>query len=651
MNEASSGRLLILVADDDPQVLASYRLALGDSSASPAADRDFLALQAELYGDAAPAQTTTFDLALCRQGEEAVQAVRAAQAEGRPFVAAFLDVRMPPGPDGVVVAETLRGLDPDIQIVIATAYTDVHPRDIARRVPPADKLFYIQKPFHAQEIQQFAVALGARWHAERGLAQAHRVLEDRVAQRTAELLKANEALTQEVAAHERAEQELRASQTYLAALHETALALMNRLELSSVLEAIIAQAARLLGTAHGFIYLREPEKGYVELKVGIGVYVDYVGYRLTPGEGLAGKVWHTGQPLVVDDYATWPGRSAQYPIGMINAALGVPLLSGAQVVGVIGLAHIEPGRTFSAEEAGRLRQFAELASIALDNARLHDEIRRHAAELELRVAERTAELRAANERLKELDQLKSRFVSNVSHELRTPLANIKTLLYLLEKGKPEKRSYYMATLGRETDLLQQIIEDLLQLSRFDQDKTQLELAAVDVNDLIGTLAADRTTLFASRGLGLTVELAPGLLMALADGRMLVQVATNLMTNAMYYTPAGGTVTVRTRLQQGGQGAGGPGSREDTEHVTPDTWVTFSIGDTGPGITPGDRAHLFERFYRGEAGRQNKAPGTGLGLAICREIVERHGGRITLETGAGQGSTFTVWLPALTKDEG
>jgi signal transduction histidine kinase len=193
----------------------------------------------------------------------------------------------------------------------------------------------------------------------------------------------------------------------------------------------------------------------------------------------------------------------------------------------------------------------------------------------------------------------------------------------------QKSSYYMATLNREADLLQQIIEDLLLLSRLDQGRTQPYLTSVDVNDLLSTLANDRATLFAGRGLTLIAEPTPGPLIVMADARMLTQVATNLMTNAMNYTRPGGTVTVRTAKQLAGD----------------ETWVTFAISDTGPGITPEDRTHLFERFYRGEAGRQSKAPGTGLGLAICRELVELHRGKITMESEVGRGSRFVVWLPA------
>jgi phosphoserine phosphatase RsbU/P len=257
---------------------------------------------------------------------------------------------------------------------------------------------------------------------------------------------------------------------------------------------------------------------------------------------------------------------------------------------------------------------------------------RYAAELERRVAERTAGLTAANARLEELSRLKSDFVSNVSHELRTPLANIITYLDLLDHGRPEKREQYMATLKREARLLQVLIEDLLQISRLDLGRAGPVMAPVDVNALVTQLVGDRTRLFADHGLTLRAETRAGLPCVPGDQKMLVQVLTNLMTNAMNYTPAGGTVTLRTSPGMGGFGQ------------TDGAWVACAVSDDGPGITPEEQARLFERFYRGAAARRSGALGTGLGLAICQEIMARHGGHLTVESTMGQGSTFTLWLP-------
>ena len=235
-----------------------------------------------------------------------------------------------------------------------------------------------------------------------------------------------------------------------------------------------------------------------------------------------------------------------------------------------------------------------------------------------------AQLRAANQQLRELDRLKTQFVSNVSHELRTPLTNIISSVWLLDHGLEAKREKYMQTIRRESDLLRRLIEDLLDLSRLDTNKVVPALSPVDLNQLVVTLAAGREQLLTERGLTLHVDIEPDLPAAQADSRMLTQVLTNLMTNAMNYTPSGGTITLST--------ASGEGE------------VSFAVADTGPGIAPEEQARLFERFFRGEAARASSAPGTGLGLAICQEIIQRHHGRLTVDSQPGAGSKFTVWLP-------
>lgn len=236
-------------------------------------------------------------------------------------------------------------------------------------------------------------------------------------------------------------------------------------------------------------------------------------------------------------------------------------------------------------------------------------------------------------RLKELDRLKSKFVANVSHELRTPLSNIKLYASLLEMGKPENRSQYLDVLKREELRLEHLIEGLLMLSRIDLAKVQVRRMPLDVDALARQLVADRQALAASKGLTLEHETqAEPLPKVLADEAMLSQVLTNLMSNAMNYTLEGGKVTVRTETQR----AAGEVS---------EVWVTLTVRDTGVGVSPADLEHLFERFYRGQAANQTGAPGTGLGLAICEEIISRHEGRITVESELGQGSAFTVWLPA------
>ncbi len=233
--------------------------------------------------------------------------------------------------------------------------------------------------------------------------------------------------------------------------------------------------------------------------------------------------------------------------------------------------------------------------------------------------------------LKEVDRLKSQFVSDVSHELRTPLTNIRLYLDLLEttedKGKIKR---YLETLTRESERLANLIDDLLSLSRLEAGATPFNPEPVDVGELLLALVEDRRSLAASRGLELFMESDTTLPEVYVDKRLMSQVFTNLLTNAMHYTPEGGRITVRSTVPR----------RKNKD------WVTAVIEDSGIGILPEEQPLIFDRFYRGHAGESSGEAGTGLGLAICKEIAELHGGRITVEsTGReGKGSKITVWLP-------
>jgi signal transduction histidine kinase len=319
--------------------------------------------------------------------------------------------------------------------------------------------------------------------------------------------------------------------------------------------------------------------------------------------------------------------------GTVSLLIVPILVARGRVAGTIGLDAIER-REFSQEEIALAQSVAAAAGQALETARLYQALRRHAERLQETVAQRTAELEVALEQARSADRVKSEFVSNVSHELRTPLTNIKLYLSLLTRGQTDKRHTYLATLRREVDRLQDLIESLLDLSRLDLGKVQANLEPTDLSLLVSTLINDRGALVADRDLTLGVQSAKGLPLALADPKMLEQVLTNLLTNAVNYTPAGGTIILRT----------------ETAEVADQLWATVSVEDTGPGIPAEEKTHLFERFYRGAAGRASDVPGTGLGLAICKEIIERHGGQITVESEEGLGSIFTAWLPVAVPGE-
>jgi PAS domain S-box-containing protein len=187
-----------------------------------------------------------------------------------------------------------------------------------------------------------------------------------------------------------AQEERERQHAELVALHETALLLIDELDPGKLLERIAVQAGELLDTRNTYVYLREEDE--LRIAVGTGFFADGVGVRVKKSDGLAGRVWESAQPLAVDDYCTWEGRLARFEDDELHAVVGVPLRSRTEVVGVLGLAHLEAGRTFGEPEIALLSRFAHLASLALESARLYsaarDELQeRRRAEAALREAE------------------------------------------------------------------------------------------------------------------------------------------------------------------------------------------------------------------------------------------------------------------------
>jgi PAS domain S-box-containing protein len=234
-------------------------------------------------------------------------------------------------------------------------------------------------------------------------------------------------------------------------------------------------------------------------------------------------------------------------------------------------------------------------------------------------------------RFQELDRMKTQFVSDVSHELRTPLTNQTIYLDLLKNTQdPARKQKYLDVLERETSRLTDLIEDLLMISRLEADRVQIKLEPVDLNTLLQDLVNDRLSLAQKRRLDLTFTPGADLPPLLTDPRLLIQVISNLLTNALNYTPSGGMIQLSTSFHE----------------IDETCWQTVTIEDSGYGIQPDEKQRIFERFFRGSASKLSEAPGTGLGLAISKEILQRMGGKITLESEPGQGSNFTVWVKAV-----
>jgi len=296
------------------------------------------------------------------------------------------------------------------------------------------------------------------------------------------------------------------------------------------------------------------------------------------------------------------------------------------IMGMFAVAFVSWLSARSLEDA--LRNVREI------NVELDQRVEQRTSELataNVRLEHQATELATANVQLKELDRLKSKFVSDVSHELRTPISNLSIYLEMLEGGNPDKRERYLAVLREETQRLENLVTDVLDLSRMETGVTASQFVWADLNELIDKMVTANRLGAEAKGLELTFEPGVDLPKVLVDVDLMNQALINLIANAINYTPEG-SVNAKTMFD------------ED------ESLAILEIADTGVGIAASDTQHIFERFYRGEHAGQSTIPGTGLGLAITKEIIEKHGGSIDLKSEVGAGSVFTIRLPVAIKDK-
>ena len=240
----------------------------------------------------------------------------------------------------------------------------------------------------------------------------------------------------------------------------------------------------------------------------------------------------------------------------------------------------------------------------------------------------TAELRRANERLRELDRLKDDFVSTVSHELRTPLTSIRSFSEILLDNptlEQQQRQEFLRIIVTESERLTRLINDMLDLAKIEAGKLEWHMQPVSASEVAREAAAAMGQLFRDRRVKLEVKLTDALSTTIADRDRLFQVIVNLLSNAVKFSPGDvGLVALTVENETDG--------------------VRLSVADNGPGVAPNQREAIFERFRQVGDTLTSKPEGSGLGLAISRMIIEHFGGRTWVEDGPGGGAIFRVWLP-------
>jgi signal transduction histidine kinase len=245
----------------------------------------------------------------------------------------------------------------------------------------------------------------------------------------------------------------------------------------------------------------------------------------------------------------------------------------------------------------------------------------------------------------EAERLKDQFVSNVSHELRTPLS-ILTLVSgnldrLYDRLDDAQRQKMIHDIRDQAGVLTDLIGDVLEISRIESGRVSMERQRVDLMHLVAEETEKQLPLAQKKAQRISV-VGQGTVEVWGNPDQLRQVIRNLLNNAIKYTPDEGQISCECRVVEAGSrpGAGWPGSAD----LPGGSWAALRVVDTGPGISPEDLPHLFERFYRVK--NQSNIPGTGLGLSITQELVELHQGRVAVASTLDQGSTFAAYLPLL-----
>jgi signal transduction histidine kinase len=403
----------------------------------------------------------------------------------------------------------------------------------------------------------------------------------------------------------------------LRALGEVGRAVSSTLDVETVLNTIVSRASQLAGADGCSIYEYDERTSEFRLRAAHNfdpAFVETVrAMPLRRGEGVMGRAAETREPIQIPDIAApgaYQSRLRDFLIGAgYRALLSVPLLREDQIIGSLSLTRKAPGE-FSSEVVELLKTFATQSALALQNARLFQELE-----------EKSRQLEVANRH-------KSEFLANMSHELRTPLnAIIGFSEVLVERMFGEvnaKQEEYLQDILASGRHLLSLINDILDLSKIEAGRMELELTDFHLPQAIDnavTLVRERAT---RRGITLEMVVEGRLGALRGDERKIKQVLLNLLSNAIKFTPEGGRVEIRAAASDG--------------------MVEMSVSDTGVGIAPEDHEAVFEEFRQVGGDYAKKHEGTGLGLTLSRKFVELHGGKIWVKSEVGHGSTFTFTLP-------
>ena len=361
------------------------------------------------------------------------------------------------------------------------------------------------------------------------------------------------------------------------------------------------------------MYLLDETKGVYNLKVNIGLAKDrYPQALLSKSDPLIEHLTSIQEGVVKEELEMAPdkmsGLQVAETMGGLEAEISVPILSKDKLIGILNLGHKEEKEIYSSEDLELLSTLANQAAIAIENARLYEN------------------LKQSQDTLRRADRLSSLglLTAGLAHEIRNPLVAIRTFTQLLPEryNDAEFREGFQGLALKEVDRICGLINDLLSFAR----PSRPNVAEENMNDVVDGIARILETEAKEKGVEITRDFGPNLPRVWIDREQMKQVFMNLILNAIQAMREGGSIFLSTRLN----------SRNDARH--PGQFVQVEVRDTGAGIPTENLDHIFDPFFT------SKDEGSGLGLSISHQIVQEHGGYVTVESKVDVGTTFCINLP-------
>jgi signal transduction histidine kinase/CheY-like chemotaxis protein len=440
--------------------------------------------------------------------------------------------------------------------------------------------------------------------------------------------------------------ELKRKVTQLSTLHHVGLIFNSTLEREGLIEDILGAIIRDLHYDRAMISFYDRERQLTHDVHILGVPADVADFArsltlpVTDPDSVEGQVLLQGKPVLIRDVRDvrdrlHPLNQQLAEITQAKSIISVPLKVKDSLIGALTVDRVEEN-SLTTDDLNLMVTVGTQVAIALDNAIAYRQIEELNVGLEAKVRKRTEELQRlnadlenANSQLQEMDRLKSLFLSHVSHELRTPLTSIKGFVENMLSGLTGtlevRQEMYLTRMRVNADRLLRMISNLLDRSRLEFRKMELSLEDVQLPKLVGEVVEQMGPIARAKRQQLELHGPGSELRVRADWDKLSQIVTNLVDNAIKYTPEDGRVTIEITREAG-------------------AFAKVAVSDTGEGIDPQLLPNLFDPFFRVRRPKEKSQEGVGLGLSIVKDLVELHGGKISVLSRPGEGSTFEFTIP-------